>query len=131
LRNRNAEEWDASATNRSVIPYESTMLVINAYALAEDKTAVMVFAMINQNVPVTPALYEWVATSHRFIFGHINMSVREDDSSTADLTFGHSLFGETLNEADLKSTLGTVATSAVKLDADVKARFGGDRWIDR
>jgi Putative bacterial sensory transduction regulator len=112
------------------IPYGSTMVAIDVHALGETKTAVMVCALMNLNVPTSPGLYEWIATKNdSFMFGHIGMRVLQDGK--ASLTFVDSLHGEDLNPEHLKQTLGAVATTADKLDDEVKAQFGGDRWVDQ
>jgi hypothetical protein len=113
-----------------MIPYESTMVVVDPRQLEGDRTAVLVFALMNQNVPVTPALFEWVAiNTDNFMFGHIGMRVSED-GKTANLVFTHTLLGDYLDPEELKQAVGAVATTADDLDEEIQDRFGGERWVD-
>jgi hypothetical protein len=113
-----------------MIPYESTMVVCEPRNLEGDRTAVLIFALMNQMVPVTPALFEWVATNtDNFMFGHIGMRVTEDGKH-ANLVFTHTLLGDYLDPEELKQAVGAIATTADELDEEIQDRFGGERWVD-
>jgi Putative bacterial sensory transduction regulator len=113
-----------------MIPYESTMVVVEPKELENERTAVLVFALMNQNVPATPALYEWVArNTDNFMFGHIGIRV-DEEGKFANLVFTHTLLGDYLDPEELKQAVGAVATTANDLDEEVQDRFGGERWVD-
>ena len=63
-----------------MVPYESTMVVVSPRQMDEERTAVVLFALMNQNVPATPELFKWVATNtDEYMFGHIGLHMLESD----------------------------------------------------
>lgn len=113
-----------------LVPYESTMVVVRPMELNEENTAVVVFGLVARDVPLSPALYEWVArTTDNFTFGHIGIEV-DDLARTAVVVFTHTLLGDCLDPEELRTVVCAVATTADDLDDEVQDRFGGQRWVD-
>ena len=114
-----------------MVPYESTMVVVSPRQMDEERTAVVLFALMNQNVPATPELFKWVATNtDEYMFGHIGLHMLEGDDTKCNLVFSHTLLGDYLDPEELRSAIGAVATTANHLDDEVQDRFGGERWAD-
>ncbi len=113
-----------------LVPYGSTMVNVEPLEQESGRLLVRVQAYMNQNVPVSPALFEWVARkTDDYVFGHIGLW----DSKSSDkvhLVFRHTLLGSTLDPDELGYALGAVATTADELDDEVQSTFGGERFAD-
>jgi hypothetical protein len=113
-----------------MVPYQSTMVIVRPRDLGDDRTVVIVYGLVNQNVPVSPALYEWVATNtDNYMFGHIGLKVNED-GATANIVFSHTLLGDYLDPEELRNAIGAIATTSDEIDDEIQDRFGGERWMD-
>jgi hypothetical protein len=113
-----------------LVPYDSTMVVVRPREISGERTTVTVYGLCNQNVPVSPALYEWVArNTDAYIFGHLAMYV-DDETQMASITFTHTLLGDYLDPEELRNTVGAIASTSNDLDDEIQDRFGGERWVD-
>lgn len=89
-----------------------------------ETTLVRIWALVAMEVPLSPALFEFIARrTDTFFFGHLGMF--EDESGGATVTFSHNLLGDYLDAPELMHALGGVASSADELDDEVVANFGG------
>lgn len=93
-----------------------------------EATLVDCWAIALAEVPVTPDLYEFIATgSDSFIFGHLSLAV-DDASNTGMVFLSHRLLGDYLDEDELMYVVGGLVSSADDIDDDLKDRFGGRRF---
>lgn len=114
-----------------MVAYESTMVVVSPRQMDDERTSVVLYALMNQNVPATPELFKWVATNtDEYMFGHIGLHMLEGDDPKCNLVFSHTLLGDYLDPEELRSAIGAVANTANRLDDEVQNRFGGERWAD-
>ena len=88
-----------------------------------DATLVRVFCQIVQNVPLTPALFEFVATDFGTIFGTLVVAKRED--GTGVLIMRETLLGDFLDADELEYAVLGIVSSADEIDDKLAARFGG------
>jgi hypothetical protein len=102
----------------------STQVFIRVIDWGEGDTVVNVWAVVAGMVPVTPALFEFVATrSDEYMMGHLGCQVDED--GTAIVTFSHRMLGNVLDEEELVHAALAVASTADRLDDEIAATFGG------
>lgn len=87
-------------------------------------TLVNVWAVVLDNVPVTPELLEYVATDNSTIFGTLTVSRRDDGSGA--LILRHMLLGDYLDAEELEYVVGGLAWSADNADNELAGRFGGE-----
>jgi hypothetical protein len=96
----------------------------------EPRTLVELWAIVLRNVPSTPALFEWVArNAGSLTFGKLVM-YDEDPPGKMALVFTHTLLGDYLDEAELRTALWAVLSTADKWDDELQQRFGGQRLLD-
>lgn len=90
-----------------------------------DSAVVRVRAYVARDVTADAALYEdLMKRNNQFVFGAF--LVDED----GDVAFQQTILGPTIDEDELKHTVGAVVTTADQLDEEVVGRWGGKRAID-
>jgi hypothetical protein len=96
----------------------------------QPRSLVLVSAPILREVPPSPALFEWVARNGgtRW-FGHVEV-YDDREPGKVSLFFSHTLLGDYLDEKELAAALWGVLQGADEWDDQLKAQFGGKRWID-
>lgn len=110
------------------IDHESARVFIRV-AEWGDQTVIRVFSQFLRDVPLTPELYEWVATKGQdYLFGHT--ALIEQDNNIGRLDFGTYLLGDYLDFEELKAAVLCVVFTANDLDDELKAKFGGLRFRD-
>jgi hypothetical protein len=60
-------------------------------------------------------------------FGHLSLTENKDDNRLK-LWLTHSLLGDYLDVEELKTAVAGMASNADRLDDELQARFGGDRY---
>jgi len=94
-------------------------------------TLVRFRALVARHVPVTDALYRWVATAtNEFTFGRLTLSFESDAEDMAELNIEHTLLGDRLDLEEVREAVSAVASTSDHLDDLVVSRFGGQRFID-
>lgn len=94
-----------------------------------EATFINVFALVLRDVPLTPALYEYVATKGGdYIFGHLEL--RKGDDGKGYLVFSHTLLGDYLDQDELMYAVFGVSGTADDLDDELQTQFGGSRFAD-
>lgn len=89
---------------------------------------VTVTSPILRGVPMTDDLLRWVATQGwRFMFGHVTL---EEIDGAANLNLQHRLLATRLDAEELDAAVVAVVAIADRLDDELQARFGGERFID-
>ena len=78
------------------------------------------------DVPVTPALFEYVATNNKYRFGKLSVIILESGKAVVEV--GYALLGTYLDPEELTVAVGMVAGLADDLDDEMKAKFGGRRF---
>lgn len=112
------------------IDYESTTGFVRVWDWVDDDTVVTVEALIVRDVPVTPALFEWMARDgSNYIFGRPKL-VEWEDSDSNLLLFSQNLLGNYLDRQELEVAVQCVFNTADELDDLVRERFGGSRAAD-
>jgi hypothetical protein len=108
--------------------YESTGVAIICGELQNGRTLVTLNGLVSQNVPISPALKEFVAEqTGEYTFGH---PVYQEINGKAFIHFRHTLLGDFLDPDELMVALSAVAQSSNDLDDVIRDRFGGERWTD-
>ncbi|MCX7621120.1 MAG: YbjN domain-containing protein [Acidimicrobiales bacterium] len=104
--------------------YGSCVVNVRVDVFDEDSSVVHIESPVVTGASPSPELFKYVATSaddHEF--GHLG--VREEHDGTATITFGHSLLGEFLDPAELRTAVVAVSFTADELDDMLAAQFGG------
>lgn len=106
--------------------HESTRVFVRVLDFGDGDTLVEVFAPVLIDVPLTPALFEYVATQNTYRFGKLSI-LKSDGSASGVLQVSHSLLGNTLDEEELVGPVAMLATLANNLDDELQPQFGGRR----
>lgn len=94
----------------------------------QESTVVDVIAPTNFDLPATPELFRYVATRvDTFVFGRL--AATEHDKGV-NITFSHTLLGDTLDPDELKTAVFAVASTAEKIDDEIREKFGGTLFHD-
>lgn len=116
-----------------VVRHESAICWVSVSGWHEQEgrnTIVRVRAPILWEVPITPAVYQWVATEGQgYLFGAVRVAL-EQGKSTGNLWFTHTLLGDNLDEPELETTVVCVLGDANRLDDELQKKFGGKRTTD-
>ena len=114
---------------RFSIELKSTTCHFRVKRWNQGTTIVHIVAPILVGVPVSEALYEFVAqNSTRRYFGSLGLRMKED--GLAMLQVDHTLLGDTLDKTELLWAIAAVAETADRLDDELQPRFGGSRLSD-
>jgi len=100
----------------------SARIFIRVSELGSDKTVVAIWAPTNNDIPATPELFHYVATSNAYTFGSMMATEKGD---MVNIAFKHSLLGDTLDPDELILAAVLVAGTADTIDTEVQQRFGG------
>ena len=110
-----------------VVEFNSATAFVRVFELSSGVVLVRVFSVVLRKVPLTAALYRWVATEGQdYFFGHIQ--VQENDDAFGALIFEHHLLGDYLDLDELAFALNCIGLHADELDDELKQRFGGKRF---
>lgn len=105
------------------IRYGSAKVDITVDVFDEDSSVVRVVSPAVTGCAPSPELYKFIATdAPKHAFGHLE-AIEQGDTIT--ITFGHSLLGDFLDDAELRTAVIAVAFTADELDDELAARFGG------
>lgn len=102
----------------------STQVFVRVLPFGDDHSIVTVFAPVLLNVPLTPELFEYVATEGGYRFGSL-IVVRKDDG-LGRVQMSHTLLGTFLDPDELIVAVSLLANTANDLDDEMQKRFGGD-----
>jgi len=103
--------------------YGSAIVHVQVKVFDEDGSVVLVSSPSVSGATISPELYEHVATATTFDFGHLSV-VKESDG-TGTVSFSHSLLGDFLDDAELRTAVIAVAYTSDELDDGLAERFGG------
>ena len=104
--------------------HESARIFVSVGEFGDDNTVVEIFALVLQEVPLTPALYEYVATQNTYRFGKLSVAKAQDGVS-GRLMLGHSLLGNTLDQEELVAPVVMLANLANELDDELQSTVRG------
>ena len=112
-----------------IVRYESAVTFVSVYLQQEDDpdsdVVIRCYSLMVVEVPVTPAVFKWVATEGQdFAFGGSYMVMR-DDEKECFIGFRYTIVGNDLDPHELVSAVIRVTTTANRLDDELKAKFGG------
>jgi len=99
----------------------SSTVFVSVKPFVEDSSVVRIFAVTNRQVPASPELFEFIATSS-YWFGHL-LCVCKDGLAT--VMFSHTLLGDFLDPEELKTAVAMVALTSDGIDDKIAERFGG------
>lgn len=77
------------------------------------------------DVPLTSALYEWVATDGQNFRLGSTFVVKDDDDKTGSLFFSYAIIGDDLDESELMTSVFALLYTCDDLDNNLQKRFGG------
>jgi hypothetical protein len=104
--------------------YGSARVFLTVEGLDDEHVLVRIFSPLVRAATESADLYRYAAT-HSFHFG--TLTVLPGDG-TADVVFGHSLLGNTLDDEELRLTVSLIAGAADDLDTEIVTRFGGETF---
>jgi hypothetical protein len=102
----------------------SSRVFVRVIDWGDGDTVVSVWAVVAAEVPATPDLFQFIATTtDSYMLGHIGCRV--GDGGRALITFNYRILGNVLDEEELLHAAIAVASTADKIDDEIVARFGG------
>lgn len=111
------------------VRHESTVVYVRVSELRDDATIVKSWAILLNDVPLTPEVYRWVATEgQEYFFGHARLV--ETEEGKGRIQFEHILLGDYLDPDELEWAVIALGNTADQLDDELKAKFGGSRFIE-
>lgn len=112
-------------TGHFYLAYGSTVLELSVEPYGPEDSVVIIMAYCVQDVEVSEELMrKLLEVNHTLSFGAFSL-VGED------IFFQHTLFGRTLERANLLSAIAAVAEISDEYDDKIVARYGGERALDK
>jgi hypothetical protein len=106
----------------------STKVHVESLPFGEDESVVFISIALLYYLQPSPELFRYVAMhADDWYFGHLSVSEKEGKLT---LWLTHSLLGDYLDVEELKTAVATMAKTADRLDDELKAKFGGERYDD-
>lgn len=120
------------AQGRFMLDFGSTRTFVEVLPHPNGKvTVVRVLAPILFRVPISPALYEYVALhADDWVFGTLGLWPSEEDPSQGMLVMRQSLLGDFLDKDELMYAVYGIGSTVDEIDDDLVVRFGGVRFED-
>ncbi|MFT7463043.1 MAG: hypothetical protein ACI9EF_001385 [Pseudohongiellaceae bacterium] len=110
--------------DRYEVPYHATRIVVHPIDWTQGRTLLRIIAPIIVDVETTTDLYRrLIELNNTTVFG--KYYVREHT-----VYLEHNLLGESLDAAQFRAVLSSVAHHADHLDDLLLAEFGGRKWSD-
>lgn len=106
-----------------VVRYESAVTFVDVGEGFGDGVIVGLTCPLVVEVPLTPALFEYVATSS-FRMGALNVNRNEGDKIGA-IFLTYSIVGDDLDESELTTAVNVMAVTGNTLDNELQEKFGG------
>ena len=111
------------------VRHDSTVVYVRVSELRDDATIVKSWAILLNDVPLTPEVYRWVATEgQEYFFGHARLV--ETEEGKGRIQFEHILLGDFLDPDELEWAVIALGNTTDQLDDELKAKFGGSRFIE-
>jgi hypothetical protein len=110
--------------NRISVRRGSSAVFIKPTLWADEHTVIELLAPVLHGLDCSPSLLEQL--------NELNLGLYFGKAYWHDRTvwIAHNLLGDHVDSDELIAAVGLVGTVADKLDDELKARFGGARWID-
>ena len=106
--------------------YQQAYGYLVAEEWADGHVLVHIRCTVADEVPVSPALFEWAATAGQaYHFGHVFLLPDEAPATTVSVLVVHSLLGDTVDPDELLYAVFGVFGAANDLSGVVPSRFGG------
>ncbi len=117
------------------VPYGSSTVFIEIRDWGKDthgdpQTLVYLWAPLGREVPMTPDLFKWVATTAQEKYFGSAHAYPGDDGKPGSVIFEHTLLGDFLDPMELETAVTMLYFSADALDEIVHDQFGGKRYKD-
>ena len=104
----------------------SAHVFVQCQAFGTDESVVFISIPLLFGLAPTPELFRHVALhADDWHFGHLSLTEKDGKLT---LWFTHSLLGDYLDVEELKTAVATMASSADRLDDELKGTFGGERY---
>lgn len=121
LLEASVREYRAVA-DRFEVPYQSTCLVVHPLDWTKGRTLLRIIAPIVVDVAPMPGLHRRLSElNNTTIFGKLYFH-------EGTIFIEHNLLGESVDRAQFRAVLASVAHHADHLDEALIAEFGGRRW---
>jgi hypothetical protein len=106
----------------------SAHVFVRCSSFGDDESVVFISIPLLYYLQPSPDLFRYVAMhADDWYFGHLSVSEKEGKLT---LWLTHSLLGDYLDVEELKTAVATMAKTADRLDDELKAKFGGERYDD-
>jgi hypothetical protein len=122
--------FDVLPNGKFNVRHGSTSIIVGVAPLGAGLTAVDVGALILRRVRPTAALFEYmVVNGERYPLGRMVIDRHEADG-LIDIYYHQTMLGDYLDQVEFDLAFSIVAQAANRLDDEMQARFGGQRYAD-
>lgn len=119
------DPYHDSETDHFYVRYGSTVLELSTEPYGPEEAVVTIMAYCVQDVDLSEALLQGLLKlNHTIPFGSFSLV-------SNDIFLAHSLFGRTLNRANLLTAVSAVATLSDDYDDQIVAKYGGQTALQR
>jgi hypothetical protein len=126
-------DWRETVTRDGdlfVVDDDTCRAILAVEPWGDDGAAVTVHAVSNWGVDPSPEFFRYVAAQADvpLVFGGLRAVERNDGK--CNVAVSYALLGETLDPGELTNAVASVLVAAGALEAEIHARFGGERSWD-
>jgi len=121
-------EWLGSVTDDGtcfVVDGEKVRTIVAVEADDDAHAVIRVHSVTNWGLSASPELYRYAATDGGAAAAPCALRVVERDDGRCNVAVSYTLLGESVDPAELVSSVRNVASAAGDLAVAVQARFGG------
>jgi hypothetical protein len=117
------------------VPYGSSQVFLEVRDWGKDKngepqTLVYLWAPMGREIPMTPELFKWVATTGQEKYYGSTHAYPGEDGKPGTVILEHTLLGDFLDPMELETAVSMLYFSADQLDDIIHDTFGGKRYTD-
>lgn len=112
-----------------ILDHESASVIVEVEeGFGEGGTLVSFLVPMVGKVPLTPALYEWMATEGQDFRIGGTFLLKDEDNKTGMIFFRYAIVGDDLDESELLAAVYVSLFTCNDLDNNLQKRFGGELY---
>lgn len=109
-----------------ILDHNSATLIVEVEdGFGDDGVIISFVVPMVEDVPLTNALYEWIATDGQDFRIGGTFLLKDDDGKTGSVYFRYAIVGDDLDESELMTSVYVLLFSCDDLDDTLQKRFGG------
>jgi hypothetical protein len=111
-----------------VLRHESAVMFVEIVkGFGDDGTLVRFTCPLVMNVPLTPAVFKWIAVDGQdFKIGSCGVWMDSEDSKTGSIAFSYTIVGDDVDESEVEAAAMVTLLTSNDLDNQLRDKFGGE-----